>query len=1022
MSTDVLPDTSELDLIASICREDFAFFVKEFWLTVPAAEPLVWNWHLEVLCQEMQQIAEGVIAGCPREHDLLINIPPGTSKSTICSILFPAWVWTRMPNARFITASHTELLALDLATKSRIVIKSELYSMLFGEMTLSIDQNTKGYFTNIFGGSRLTCTVAGKSPVGLHGHFLLCLPWESLITTDQGLLPIGKVVDEKLPVRVLGFDHQSKQAAWQSIEAYEMNPGRPLCRIKCHNGGVLELTEDHPIYVVGKGYVEACNVRSGDEVIYETMSGVWEGAQSGGSGMGSLGCVLRQGMQKQGSEWSKSPSIYARASHSSLLREVWKEGQAGADVLQLRMQRLDAAGGEALQDTMQITNEMSLVRQGVQSLREGAKYRPGEVLFPGVRGQDAFDQNERQEQSQLHSRGRLCSVFGGVCCVAEDHPQARALQVSPLRQDGTRQWGRAKRSSHRLEQVQQCQRESSGFVSSVPSRIARKRSETRSWGTTIVESVEVGVRVPEATYNIQVGPHHNYFAEGILVHNCDDPLDPKEAVSQASLKTAQDFYDNVIPSRKVNKETAVTVTIMQRLHEEDPSGHLLKKAKKHGAATLRHICLPAELPRNGDGAYLPANVSPQELAKRYVNGLLDPKRLPQKVLDERKTDGMYSYAGQYLQNPTPLTGGQFKEVWFLKRAKAAPREVARRVRYFDRASTSAHVNADACRTAGVLMARDYEGRYWVEHVELGQWEPHERNEHILACAMRDRARYGPKHDPVIWIEREGGASGRDAWLWIARKLAGFKVKEHNVQGLGNKITRAEPWACQLAAGNCYLVDDGTWDLNEFIAEHKAFPRGKWKDQVDSASGAFACLAGKLERAAPRVYALSQKRGILRLVVCTREELASLVIERHDCLLVRVWDPDEIAVIPEVGFKAVDSLDLDFANVDPKDYQDTWLERIPAYGQRCEKVMMTREHGKQFWSFLTRKRGSSPDVWVIVSQQGNRALSLAMGVCDAMNLKRGESVYQVGNPDNKNEGDAPNKHIWEVVTSTKGMVI
>jgi len=170
---------SEQDLIASICRESFVDFVKEFWSSI-VPEDLIWNWHMDLICEELQYMAELVFAGEPKEHDLIINISPGSTKSTISSVMFPAWTWTRMPSARHICASHTYTpLGIDLSRKTRDVIQSEKYQLCFPDIELRDDQNTKGFFQNTKGGYRLTVTVGGKSPVGMHGHFLKTwmTPW-----------------------------------------------------------------------------------------------------------------------------------------------------------------------------------------------------------------------------------------------------------------------------------------------------------------------------------------------------------------------------------------------------------------------------------------------------------------------------------------------------------------------------------------------------------------------------------------------------------------------------------------------------------------------------------------------------------------------------------------------------------------------------------------------------------------------------------------------------------------------------
>lgn len=171
METDVLDmaiDAGEVE--AEICRLSFWEFVQSFWECVPGAGKMVSNWHLEYFCTELAVVAERVFKAVPKEYDLVLNCPPGTSKSTIWSILFPAWVWTRMPTARILTASHTESLVLDLANKARAVITSEKYQGCYPEIQLRDDQAAKGYYINTKGGDRYTCTVAGKSPMGFSMH------------------------------------------------------------------------------------------------------------------------------------------------------------------------------------------------------------------------------------------------------------------------------------------------------------------------------------------------------------------------------------------------------------------------------------------------------------------------------------------------------------------------------------------------------------------------------------------------------------------------------------------------------------------------------------------------------------------------------------------------------------------------------------------------------------------------------------------------------------------------------------
>ena len=67
---------------AELCKRKLSYFVRTFWHIV-VADPLVWEPHLDILCDEIQQAYELVIARQPKQYDLVINVPPGTSKSTV---------------------------------------------------------------------------------------------------------------------------------------------------------------------------------------------------------------------------------------------------------------------------------------------------------------------------------------------------------------------------------------------------------------------------------------------------------------------------------------------------------------------------------------------------------------------------------------------------------------------------------------------------------------------------------------------------------------------------------------------------------------------------------------------------------------------------------------------------------------------------------------------------------------------------------------------------------------------------
>ena len=128
----------------------------------------------------------------------------------------------------------------------------------------------------------------------------------------------------------------------------------------------------------------------------------------------------------------------------------------------------------------------------------------------------------------------------------------------------------------------------------------------------------------------------------------DDPLSAEQAESDVERDNAVRWLTRTMATRLNNRTVDIRVLIMQRLHENDPTGYLMRTQPEK----WKLICLPAELSKD---------VSPPELRERYTNGLLFPARMDQAYLDSMKTDlGSYAYAGQFQQRPSPEEGGLFK--------------------------------------------------------------------------------------------------------------------------------------------------------------------------------------------------------------------------------------------------------------------------------------------------------------------------------------------------------------------------
>lgn len=141
-------------------------FVKSAWPIIEPGIPFNNNWHILAICLHLEAVARGEI------DQLLINVPPGTSKSLITCVFFPAWIWTTQPMKRFLFFSYSETLSYRDSLKTRDLVRSAWYQAQW-PVTLKADRDTGQRFENTSGGWRLVGSISGRG-LGEHGDFSIC--------------------------------------------------------------------------------------------------------------------------------------------------------------------------------------------------------------------------------------------------------------------------------------------------------------------------------------------------------------------------------------------------------------------------------------------------------------------------------------------------------------------------------------------------------------------------------------------------------------------------------------------------------------------------------------------------------------------------------------------------------------------------------------------------------------------------------------------------------------------------------
>ncbi len=148
----------------TLCERSLHDFVQAAWSIIEPDMPFQDSWHIKAICLHLEATRNGEIS------QLLINIPPGTSKSLICCVFFPAWIWTTQPEKRFLFFSYSETLALRDSLKTRDIIRSEWYQVRWPGASIKRDRDTATRFENTRGGWRLVGSISGRG-LGEHGDW-----------------------------------------------------------------------------------------------------------------------------------------------------------------------------------------------------------------------------------------------------------------------------------------------------------------------------------------------------------------------------------------------------------------------------------------------------------------------------------------------------------------------------------------------------------------------------------------------------------------------------------------------------------------------------------------------------------------------------------------------------------------------------------------------------------------------------------------------------------------------------------
>lgn len=308
----------------------------------------------------------------------------------------------------------------------------------------------------------------------------------------------------------------------------------------------------------------------------------------------------------------------------------------------------------------------------------------------------------------------------------------------------------------------------------------------------------------------------------------DDPLKADDAQSEKGRRAVNDWYGSTLLSRLDDKETGAIILVMQRLHEDDLAGKLLREGGWH------HLDLPAIADEDQEIA-----IGPGAVHRRLRGDALHPMRESLPLLEEiRREMGSLAFSAQYLQRPVPLGGNLVKREW-IKWHEATPDQGpgAQIVQSWDVASTTADTSNWSVCTTWSMVGRSYSLiDLWRGRLEF----PHLARK-LIALAL--------EHSPNRILVEQAGPGLHLIQHLRANPEPGIPLPV-GIKPHADKVVRMEAQSARFEAGQVRLPRDAPW-LGELLHEILAFPNSRYDDQIDSVSQ-FLNWAEELQTTRPRV--------------------------------------------------------------------------------------------------------------------------------------------------------------------------
>lgn len=363
------------------------------------------------------------------------------------------------------------------------------------------------------------------------------------------------------------------------------------------------------------------------------------------------------------------------------------------------------------------------------------------------------------------------------------------------------------------------------------------------WYKTVYPHVQIAPDQDQKHYFETTKMGHYYSASmssvtgsGCDIQILDDPLNPDEALSDTVRNHTNETIRGTLFSRFNDPRTGRFILVMQRLHEDDPTGNLLQDEG------WCHLKLPAQAIDGNKRIVLGG----REWSMKQGD-LLFPKRLTQEVLNTQRSRLLeYGYAGQYLQEPVPIGGSEFREEWVTYydagRANARGMNVFILVDPSGGEKTNAKKGKKSDWTAMMVVGLSPDNNYYLLDIVRDRLNPTERIDTLFLLHRKWNELTGKS--PKVGYEKYGMMTDThyihekmndESYRFTLIELGGQVSKEDRIRRLIPDLQNGR-WffPTQLLYVDC---EDRQFDLvRELVkCEMPTFPRARFDDMLDALS-------------------------------------------------------------------------------------------------------------------------------------------------------------------------------------------